>query len=567
MRRSWKVPRWLSLAVPWLALLGIVALFELPDAVITRSVRPVADLIVVLAVHVVSLRLRPALGRPIRWALLLYVILLLLFRIDRSAMQSFMGQEPLIYDQFLMTRHLFVLVSDVWSWKLGALLAGIPVAVALAAWGVGKLLRSLEPFAHRPRLGAAGFVMLVMVCASTAIADDVPLLGGRAPYWLSPALIANLQRSGEIYASVQQQLRHSPYRALDQLELRRRPDIYLIFVESYGRVMIDRASMRRPWSRRVQQMQSRLEQAGWKSASAFSVAPVAGGRSWLAEASIMMGIHVDYEAVFHHLIGQIERVPNLVSLLAKQGYHTVLLAPSDRVRKGVEEANYYNYHRIVRFNNLDYRGPKVGWGLVPDQYSLYHTDEHVLRTAPRPLFFNYHMVSSHTPWTTVPRLVDDWRTLSDLNAQTTFVEEEEGMLEMRMRRYAYREPRFMQAGYLRSDMARAYAATVFYDLELLERYLTTLSGDALVIVMGDHQPPFIAPETNNFESVIHMFARDPVLLLEFKAHGFKDGLMLTPEDTAALRHEGMFSLIARALARCCSNGSWQPEYRPGGTKY
>jgi hypothetical protein len=102
---------------------------------------------------------------------------------------------------------------------------------------------------------------------------------------------------------------------------------------------------------------------------------------------------------------------------------------------------------------------------------------------------------------------------------------------------------------------------------LLERYLTTLSGDALVIVMGDHQPPFIAPETNNFESVIHMFARDPVLLEEFKAHGFKDGLMLTPEDTAALRHEGMFSLIARALARCCSNGSWQPEYRPGGTKY
>jgi hypothetical protein len=565
MRRSWKVPRWLSLAGPWLALIGILVIFELPDAVLTKSVRPVADLMVVLGVHVLSLRLRPVLGRPIRWALLVYSILLLLFRIDRTAMLSFMGQEPLIYDQALMMRHLFVLLSDTWSWKLGVALAAIPLAVVLATWAIGKLLRRLEPFAYRPRLGAAGLVALVLVCTSTAIADDVALLGSFTPSWLSPALISNLQRSGAIYTSVQQQLRHSPYRAFDQLKLRRRPDIYLIFVESYGRVMIDRGSMRRPWRRRVQQMERTLEDAGWTSASAFTVAPVAGGRSWLAEASVLMGIHVDYEAVFHHLIGQIERVPNLVSLLARQGYHTLLLAPSDRVRRGVEEANYYNYQRQVRFNDLDYHGPKMGWGLVPDQYSLYHTDEHVLRSTPRPLFFNFHMVSSHTPWTPVPELVEDWRTLSDSDGET-LVEDEKGMLEMRMRRYAYRDPRFMR-GDLRANVARAYTATVLYDLELLERYLKTLSGDALVIVMGDHQPPFVAPETKNFESVIHMFARDPALLSEFKAHGFKDGLMLTPEDPAAVRHEGMFSLIVRALARCCSDGEWQPEYRAEGTTY
>lgn len=561
--RRWKRPQWSPGASPWLALLAIVVLLELPDSLLLRSVRPAADLLLLLGGYVLSLRLRPALGKPLRGLLLLYALLLLLFRVDRAAMLAFMGQEPLIYDQLLMARHLFVLVSDLWSWKLGATLAAIPLLLGLAAWILSKLLRRLEPLAHPPAQRIA-LAILGLMCASTALADRIPIFGKHMPYWASPALLSNLRQSREIYASVQRQLRDSPYRAFDRLRLRRRPDIYLILVESYGRVTVDRDSMRGPWKVRVRHMQRTLEQAGWSSASAFSVAPVAGGRSWLAEASVLMGIHVDYEAVFHHLTGQIERVPNLVSLLAKQGYHTTLLAPSDRVRKGVEEANYYNYERAIRFNDLNYHGPKMGWGLVPDQYSLYHTHEHVLRNAPRPLFFDYHMVSSHTPWQPVPELVDDWRTLSASNESEP--EADPSALRMRMQRYAYRPPRFMH-GQLNPGTAQAYVATILYDLELLERYLASLDSDALVIVMGDHQPPFVAPETNNFESIIHLFARDPALLDEFTAHGFKPGLMLTPQDTAAVRHEGMFSLLVRALARCCSDGSVVPEYRAEGTHY
>src|SRR6202008_3843264 len=103
------------------------------------------------------------------------------------------------------------------------------------------------------------------------------------------------------------------------LNLHRRPDIYLIFVESYGRAMLDREQLRPEWEAPLQQMEEELSGGGWHAASALSVAPFSGGRSWLAEGTVLMGIHIDYESVFHHLISQIQRVPNLVGTLARQG--------------------------------------------------------------------------------------------------------------------------------------------------------------------------------------------------------------------------------------------------------
>jgi hypothetical protein len=561
---------WWMRAKPWLALLGLIVLFELPESVLLEWVRPAADLFVLLGLYLLSLRVAGWSGRAMRWGLLLYTVLLVFYRVDRAAILAFMGQEPLLYDQILMLRHLFVLFSDLWSWQLGVGLAAFPLAVALIVWVATKLLRALRPLAFEPRQSIAALVVIALGCASTALGDGQPIVGEHMPHWISPALVANLETSHAIYSSVRQQLRNSPYRAFDAVKLRRRPDVYLIFVESYGRVMMEHHFMRPAWRKRADAMQRGLATAGWHSASAFTVAPVAGGRSWLAEASVLTGIKVDYEAVFHHLIGQIERVPNLVSLLQNQGYNTILLAPADRVRKGVEEANYYNYHRVVRFNDLHYRGPKMGWGIVPDQYSLYHTQENVLRSAQRPLFFNYHMVSSHTPFEPVPELVDDWRSLGGAPSDPSPVDDSKrNALGMRMKRYAYSQPRFMPMGKLRTQMARNYADTIVYDLELLQRFLEQLSGDALVIVMGDHQPPFVAKETESFDAPIHLFARDPGLLAEFLANGFKPGLMLGRKDPSAIHHQGLFSLIVRNLARCCGSpsGGVLPTYRAQGTQF
>jgi hypothetical protein len=262
---------------------------------------------------------------------------------------------------------------------------------------------------------------------------------------------------------------------------------------------------------------------------------------------VMMGARVRYEAVFRQLIAQIDRVPNLPGLLRAQGYSRTLLAPADRVRPGVEEANYYHYDHAVRLDDLHYRGPRVGWGIVPDQYSLGYFNAQVLPKLPKPRFVDFHMVSSHAPWHALPVLVDDYAALN-LASGAKFVEHDVDNIHKRLERYLHGE-RFAYMGDLQADLARRYRDTILYDLAVLERFLQQLPDDALVILLGDHQPPFISEETSSFDTPLHVLARDPRLLEELQAHGFTPGLRLEPGARAVMRHEGIFSLLARTLAR------------------
>jgi len=67
---------------------------------------------------------------------------------------------------------------------------------------------------------------------------------------------------------------------------------------------------------------------------------------------------------------------------------------------------------------------------------------------------------------------------------------------------------------------------------------------------------------------MHVLARDRELLRELGAHGFVPGLRLLPGQLAAVRREGLFSLLARSLAR--SSGlpekRW-PKYRAKGVRF
>ena len=102
-----------------------------------------------------------------------------------------------------------------------------------------------------------------------------------------------------------------------------------------------------------------------------------------------------------------------------------------------------------------------------------------------------------------------------------------------------------------------------YDLELLTRYLEGMERDAIVIIMGDHQPPLLSREDSSFDVPMHILARDPALLQEFRDQGFVDGLLLNTGRPTLLAHEGLFSMMVRTLARCCSEGE-PPPYLPNG---
>lgn len=565
---GWRLRAWrerLPNLTPWLAWLGLVLVFELPAFALRGRFRPCGEALLLATAVVIAARW-PRARRGLLWAGVPCGGLLWVYRVDRVVFQRAFGDDPLLYDQLFMLRHLFVLFGDVWNLWVAAALVGVIAALVALGFAVRALARRAARLAAPERWRSSSRALLV-IWGVALLASVTPLdaEGHRGVRWITLALARNIERSVGTYERVERDIRRSPYRRYAKLPLSRRPDIYLVMVESYGRVMTEHPQMRASWLAACLLMEQSLTAAGWTAVSAFSEAPVLGGRSWLAEASVLMGARVRYEAVFRQLVEQVERVPTLHSLLRDQGYHRVLLAPADRVRPGVEEVDYYRYDRSVRFDDLGYRGPHVGWGIVPDQYSLGFFARHVLPQLPKPRFVDIHLVTSHAPWKELPLLVDDFEQLNRASGDP-FTERDANRVHTRLERYLHGD-RFMYMGKLEGDIAARYRHAILYELAVLERHLLALGDDALVILLGDHQPPFISDETDSFDTPIHVLARDPALLAELSEQGFTPGLRLLPGQPAAVRHQGLFSLLARSLARSAGlpKKKW-PKYRPDGVR-
>jgi hypothetical protein len=137
---------------------------------------------------------------------------------------------------------------------------------------------------------------------------------------------------------------------------------------------------------------------------------------------------------------------------------------------------------------------------------------------------------------------------------------------MRAKRYAPRKnDSYKYMGMVDAVKIDAFAAAIRYDLELLTRYLEGQGGDKIVIIMGDHQPPLISGDDPSHDVVMHVLSRDPALLDEFRDTGFVDGLAIARDEPTTVGHEGMFSVIVRALVRCCAESGVQgPPYLPDG---
>jgi hypothetical protein len=564
-----------------MALLTLWLLFELPTTLRPHGIkfgalRPTGEFLGLLTAYaVISGRRNERLLKRI-W--LPCVIAIIVWRVDWIAGFLLTRSTPLLYDQLFLLRHLFVLIGDLW----GVMMVLCLVGIALVVWGtialslfLARASKSLFVPSPSRGLAVALGVAWCAVLTGTLVdrTDRTVLANVPIVRWMLPDLYANARNSVRIYLTVRRGIFDSPYKGYADIELSRRPNVTFVFVESYGRIISDSADLGPRWRRGLDGMQRRLSAEGWHMASAFATAPVSGGRSWLADGSIFMGTNVQHESVFRQLLRSVPHLPTLVSFLADHGYDTIALEPSVRVRPGVEEVNYYRIAHQIDFDDLHYTGPKVGWGLVPDQYSLGFAEQRVLASSNRPRFFAFHMVTSHMPWDTVPAIVDDWRTLNDApgnpirNAHEehwTFFDRMEN-LAWRLRRYG-REDMLRWVAYrnLASSYRERYLDTVQYDLSVIERHLLQEHSDEIVVVMGDHQPPAVTPEGANYDVPVHVFARDPALLAEFLERGFSPGLTIAPSAPPAIEHAGFFSLLVRTLLRVQPTRSALPPYLPRG---
>jgi hypothetical protein len=290
--------------------------------------------------------------------------------------------------------------------------------------------------------------------------------------------------------------------------------VILVFIESYGRSAIE--DPRYGWliKPRLDSVERQLQSAGFVSASGWTRSPTVGGLSWLAHGTLLSGLWVDSQARYDLLMNSDRE--SLNRLFREAGWRTTAIMPA--ITMDWPESAYFGYDQILAAKDLGYRGKPFNWVTMPDQYTL-SAFERLAREPARkdgkPVMAEIALISSHAPWTPVPKLID-WDAVGDGTAFNDQAESGD-------------PPRVVWANQER--VRRQYIETIDYTLETLGDYVTRFGRDAVFIVLGDHQPAAIVTGPDASRSVpIHIVSRDRVLVERFVAEGFDVGM--TPDTEA-----------------------------------
>ncbi len=284
-------------------------------------------------------------------------------------------------------------------------------------------------------------------------------------------------------------------------------DVVLSYVESYGRSALEDPELAPQVDAVLDAGTRRLDAAGFASRSAFLTSSTAGGGSWLAHATLGSGLWITNQQRHDGLV-EGNRL-TLTSAFQRAGWDTVAVMPGTSA--DWKDSRFYGFNRVRDSRTMGNRATTFTGFFTPDQYTLaeFQHDERA-RPGRGPLMAEIPLVTSHWPWTHIPRLVD-WTAVGDGSVFDTMdadIEPADAVLN---------DPHRARANYSRS---------IGYSLESLISYVETYGDDNLVLVfLGDHQPsPQITGDAAGRDVPITIVARDPAVLDRVAGWGWDNGL-------------------------------------------
>ncbi|MFK7920818.1 MAG: sulfatase-like hydrolase/transferase [Bacteroidia bacterium] len=432
--------------------------------------------------------------------------------------------SPNLYHEWsLLTEVLPIFWSELSLGKLTAylpLFIGLIVGIGFTLWVMSWLLRKREAWGGVP----AGGIILSLVLLLAIFSGQV--------HWNSQQIWRNWQDSRQLYMEVHTRPDTSPFEQNWDDSLTHRPDIYLIFLESYGKVLATDTAFQKDYSLLLAELENRLTAKQWGMRSTWSEAPISGGRSWLGFTSFMTGqrlyAHPQYTALLHNE----PDYPHLVRYLNDQGYYSLRL---NTLKAETQAARipYALYDRFFAFDDwlkepdFPYTGPAYGkFGSLPDQFAMGYAREEMIKDR-SPFFMFFITLNSHSPWNDVPLLTEQWGDLETL-------------------------PDTAQSGQESSLMAGLaqdkYWRAMDYQLRMMTQFIEQ-QGDSnsLFIFLGDHQPPFLTDAEDDFSTPVHVVSKDSRWLSAFAERGFEAGLQLDGQKAASYRHEDFYMLLRDVL--------------------
>lgn len=332
-------------------------------------------------------------------------------------------------------------------------------------------------------------------------------------------------------------LSHLPYEAYQQLKIKTKPNIELIFIEAYGSLLSTVQPYDSIYIHQLQHFDQKLKSNHWLSASALSNSTILGGRSWLGFTSLLSGIHIDNHPAYEKLIQDHVGYPHLINLLNHFGYETYRLntmasfGDDNRALDSIA-GRYFNNNKWTRFQDLPYQGYKYDYmGGIPDQYALNYWHEKVLNPSKQPYFLFFITLNTHAPFYLPPPVLDNWNDLDTIKMSPHKTVRSENF----------------------SPVER-YSKEVVYILQVLEKYILEKGNDnTLYVLVGDHQPAgmeyLLEGKTDVYATPLHIISRDSTWMKILLQEGMTAGMVPPFHPGSLLSHEGFYSFFMATWAK------------------
>jgi hypothetical protein len=476
--------------------------------------RPSAELAGVLFLIAMTALVSPRLvaRRGFAFVLALLVVGAALLNLADAAIPSLLGRDLSLYWDLQHVPSLFGLARDsagLWSASVATalLFAAVSLVVTGAYWIWRSVLATLAD--RRIAIGAAVLLGVALDVTSFLPAEQRPLATALGADIVRHA--AGFERGWRAQAEARLPLPAAlassgpPGSTLTGLKRR---DVYLVYIESYGTTVFDTPEFRSALRGSLSEFESSLRAAGYTMASNRLVSPTFGGRSWLAHATLASGVRLDDPLLYSQLLRSGRKM--LPGYFKDAGWRAIEIMPG--IKTPDPEARAWGFDRDVYAAELGYHGPSFGWFAIPDQFTLERAAE--IREAlgsETPVFTQIVLVSSHIPFSPVPPYLADWRDAGAFSTVPSDAWEE-----------IFRPPDWtvLTPGYLKS---------LKYDFAVLGDWLAKhLPGTGLIILLGDHQPPVVGGEIQQWTVPVHVLSRDPDLVAPFVAAGYVAGLVPPP---------------------------------------
>jgi phosphatidylglycerophosphate synthase len=284
-------------------------------------------------------------------------------------------------------------------------------------------------------------------------------------------------------------------------------DVLVVFVESYGRSAVEGSSYSPGIRAVLEEGTERLEAAGYSMRSAFLTSPTFGAASWLAHATLQSGLWVNSQQRYNQLVTD-QRL-TLTRAFDDAGWRTFFDDPAI-THDWADGKRFYGFDTSYDSRNVGYEGPKFGYAPIPDQFTLDALTRNELTPDPsRPrVMGEVDLVSSHHPWTPLPRLVD-WDELGDGSVFDGMLKQSESE--------AYREP---------DTVRELYGKSIEYTIGTLVSWLERIRDPNLVlVVLGDHEPHhYVSGRSPGHDVPVSIIAGDPAVTDRIGDWAWQDGL-------------------------------------------